>query len=66
QVAALDAAAVPRLGHDPEHAPGQQLLMGLRWLMPAAWHALPAAQVHPVVRAAATLDALLRPRFYPA
>ena len=59
-VAAPDAE--PRLGHDPEHAPGEQLLIGLHWLTPAAWRALPAAQVHPVVRAAATTADLLTAR----
>ncbi|MBC7446502.1 MAG: NUDIX domain-containing protein [Hymenobacteraceae bacterium] len=61
-VTAADSAARPHLGHDPEHAPGEQLLIGLHWLTPAAWRALPAAQVHPVVRAAATTADLLTAR----
>lgn len=63
RVEASDPNAVPRLGQDPEHTPADQLLTGLRWLTPIDWHALPAAQVHPVVWSAATAAALLQPRF---
>ncbi len=54
RVEALDSAAVPHLGHDPEHAPTAQLLTGLRWFTPAEWRALPPAELHPVIRACAT------------
>ncbi len=65
-VESLDSGALPQLGHDPEHAPAEQLLTGLRWLTPAAWRALPPAQVHPVVQAATGISDLFRPRFRPA
>ncbi len=62
-VEAVDAGAIPRLGQDPEHPLAEQLLTGLRWLTPADWRALPPAQVHPVVRGAATTAELRQPRF---
>ena len=65
-VEAMDRNAVPRLGHDPEHSPADQLLTGLHWLTPADWRALPPAQLHPVVQTADTLADLRRPRFGPA
>ena len=58
-VEAVDAAAVPRLGYDPEHTATEQLLTNLRWLTPADWRALPPAEVHPVVRAASSIADLL-------
>ena len=61
-VTLADPKAVPHLGLDPEHAPEAQILTGLRWLTPAAWRALPPAEVHPVVRAAATVAELLTPK----
>lgn len=65
-VEAADRAAVPRLGHDPEHSPDAQLLTGLRWLTPAAWQALPPAHLHPVVRGAGSPADVLTPRFQSA
>ena len=60
-VEALDDGARPKLGHDPEHAADAQLLTDLSWLTPGAWGALPAGQVHPVVRACGSLRELRRP-----
>ena len=55
EVLAEDPAALARLGHDPEHAPTQQLLTDLAWLSPRQIQRLPPAQVHP------TLGSLLSP-----
>jgi 8-oxo-dGTP diphosphatase len=60
-VEAVDATAVPRLGFDPEHTPEAQLLTGLAWLRASDWQALPTAQVHPVIRRAASVGALGQP-----
>jgi len=49
EVVAEDASAQPVLGHDPEHAPGQQLLAQLAWHTPRQLLRLPPAQVHPVL-----------------
>lgn len=61
-VEALDDAALPRLGHDPEHAPHDQLLTELRWFNPPAWRALPPAQLHPVVRGCLAVGDLYMPQ----
>jgi ADP-ribose pyrophosphatase YjhB (NUDIX family) len=50
EVRLIDAAAVPSLGHDPEHAPDQQLLTGLTWRTPQELVRLPPQQVHPILR----------------
>ncbi len=50
EVLPLDAAAVPRLGHDPEHGPGEQLLTELAWRTPRELVGLPPQQVHPILR----------------
>ena len=55
-----DAAALPRLGHDPEHATDQQLLTELAWLSPRQLLALSPAQVHPVLRGLLSLGGSLR------
>jgi ADP-ribose pyrophosphatase YjhB (NUDIX family) len=44
-----DDADQPRLGHDPEHAPDQQLLTELAWQTPRQLLQLPPATVHPVL-----------------
>ncbi|MBD2768700.1 NUDIX hydrolase [Hymenobacter sp. BT664] len=44
-----DEADQPRLGHDPEHAPNEQLLTELAWLTPRQLLQLPPATVHPVL-----------------
>ncbi|MCC3159583.1 NUDIX domain-containing protein [Hymenobacter sp. 15J16-1T3B] len=50
EVVALDPAALPRLGHDPEHAPDRQLLTALAWRSPQELVRLPPQQVHPILR----------------
>ncbi len=60
-VEALDPTALPHLGFDPEHAPDDQILTGLAWMTAPDWQALPKAQVHPVIRAAASVAALRIP-----
>ncbi|GAA3924926.1 NUDIX hydrolase [Hymenobacter algoricola] len=50
EVKPTDPAAQPRLGTDPEHAAGAQLLTELAYLTPRQLAALPIAQVHPVLR----------------
>ncbi|GAA4355020.1 hypothetical protein GCM10023185_17490 [Hymenobacter saemangeumensis] len=49
EVVPEDEHAQPRLGHDPEHAPGEQLLTQLAWLTPRQLLHLPPPQVHPVL-----------------
>ena len=62
EVLAEDPAAAPRLGHDPEHAPGQQLLRELAWLTPRQLLALPPAQVHPLLRGLLSTDDVFVPQ----
>lgn len=62
EVTAEDTAATPRLGHDPEHAPNQQLLTELAWLTPRQLLALPPAQVHPVLRGLLSTDDVFVPQ----
>ncbi|OON68567.1 hypothetical protein B0919_13080 [Hymenobacter sp. CRA2] len=50
EVLATDAAELPRLGHDPEHAPDRQLLTELAWRTPRELVRLPPQQVHPILR----------------
>ena len=62
EVLALDPAAAPTLGHDPEHAAGQQLLAALAWHTPRQLLALPPAQVHPVLRGLLSADDVFVPQ----
>ena len=62
EVTALDPAATPHLGHDPEHAPDRQLLRELAWLTPRQLLALPPAQVHPVLRGLLSTDDVFVPQ----
>ena len=62
EVTAEDPAATPRLGHDPEHAPDQQLLTELAWLTPRQLLALPPTQVHPVLRGLLSTDDVFVPQ----
>ena len=57
-----DEGAQPRLGHDPEHAPDQQLLTELAWFTPRQLLQLPPAQVHPVLRMVLSLDDIFVPQ----
>ena len=57
-----DDAAMPQLGHDPEHALDQQLLTELAWLTPKQLLQLPPAQVHPVLRMVLSLDDVFVPQ----
>lgn len=57
-----DDAALAQLGHDPEHAPDQQLLTELRWFTPRQLMQLPPAQVHPVLRMVLSLDDVFIPQ----
>jgi 8-oxo-dGTP diphosphatase len=62
EVLADNATAQPTLGHDPEHAPGQQLLTELAWLSPRQLLALPPAHVHPVLRGLLSVDDVFVPQ----
>ncbi|WP_223649822.1 NUDIX domain-containing protein [Hymenobacter psoromatis] len=62
EVTAEDPTATPCLGHDPEHAPDQQLLTELAWLTPRQLLALPLAQVHPVLRGLLSTDDVFVPQ----
>lgn len=50
EVRPLDAAATPRLGLDPEHAPDAQLLTQVAFVTPRQLGQLLPTQVHPVLR----------------
>ncbi|MFD1469837.1 NUDIX domain-containing protein [Hymenobacter caeli] len=63
-LAAGDAAPAPRLGHDPEHAAGAQLLTELAWHTPRQLLALPPAHVHPVLRGLLSVDDLFVPQLH--
>jgi 8-oxo-dGTP diphosphatase len=62
EVVAADAAALPQLGHDPEHAADSQLLSELAWHTPRQLLALPPAQVHPVLRGLLSVDDIFVPQ----
>jgi ADP-ribose pyrophosphatase YjhB (NUDIX family) len=62
EVQSDDPAALPLLGHDPEHAADQQLLTELAWLSPRQLLALPPAQVHPVLRGLLSVDDVFVPQ----
>ena len=57
-----DANEQPRLGHDPEHAPNQQLLTELAWLTPRQLLHVPHEQVHPVLRMVLSPDDIFVPQ----
>ncbi len=57
-----DAGSQPALGHDPEHAPDQQLLTRLAWFTPRQLLRLPPAQVHPVLRMVLSPDDVFVPQ----
>ena len=61
EVLANDAAQ-PQLGHDPEHAPDQQLLTELAWFTPRQLQQLPPAQVHPLLQMVLSPDDLFVPQ----
>ncbi|WP_201978228.1 NUDIX domain-containing protein [Hymenobacter rubidus] len=52
----------PKLGHDPEHAPDQQLLTELAWFTPRQLLQLPPAQVHPILRMVLSPDDVFVPQ----
>lgn len=52
----------PQLGHDPEHAPDQQLLTELAWLTPRQLLQFAPAQVHPVLRMVLSADDVFVPQ----
>ena len=54
--------AQPQLGHDPEHAPDQQLLTELAWLTPRQLLQFAPAQVHPVLRMVLSADDVFVPQ----
>ena len=61
EVTAEDGAQ-PQLGHDPEHAPHQQLLTELAWHTPRQLLQLPPAQVHPVLHSMLSTDDVFVPQ----
>ena len=62
EVLAIDESTQPRLGHDPEHAPDQQLLTKLEWLTPRQFGMMPPDQVHPVLRPLLSPDDMFVPQ----
>ena len=52
----------PRLGHDPEHAADEQLLVDLAWRTPRQLLQLPPAQVHPVLHLMLSTDDIFVPQ----
>ena len=61
-VQAVDSAAAPRLGTDPEHPADAQLLTELAFLKPRQLVAMPVAQVHPVLRQIISPDDIFIPQ----
>lgn len=57
-----DDASQPILGHDPEHAPDQQVLIDLAWLTPRQLFQLAPAQVHSVLRMILSPDDIFVPQ----
>lgn len=57
-----DEADQPQLGHDPEHAPDQQILTELAWFTPRQLQQLPPAQVHPLLQMVLSPDDLFVPQ----
>ncbi|NVO85356.1 NUDIX domain-containing protein [Hymenobacter terrestris] len=62
EVLPLDAAAVPRLGRDPEHGPDEQLLTQLEFVSPRQLGQLLPRQVHPVLRDLISSDDVFIPQ----
>ncbi|UYZ63585.1 NUDIX domain-containing protein [Hymenobacter weizhouensis] len=62
EVTPRHSSAVPRLGSDPEHGPDQQLLSEVAFCTPRQLHALPPAQVHPVLRDIISTDDVFIPQ----
>ncbi|RZK58596.1 MAG: NUDIX hydrolase [Hymenobacter sp.] len=62
EVQSDNPTAQPQLGHDPEHATDQQLLVELAWRTPRQLLALPPAQVHPVLRGLLSVDDVFVPQ----
>lgn len=62
EVLPLDAAAVPRLGRDPEHGPDEQLLTHLEFVSPRQLGQLLPRQVHPVLRDLISSDDVFIPQ----
>ena len=58
----VDDASQPTLGHDPEHAPDQQILTELAWFGPRQLQQLPPAQVHPTLRHVLSPDDIFVPQ----
>ena len=57
-----DETDQPQLGHDPEHAPDQQILTELAWFTPRQLQQLPPAQVHPLLQMVLSSDDLFVPQ----
>lgn len=57
-----EADGDPQLGHDPEHAPDQQVLIDLAWLTPRQLFQLAPAQVHSVLRMILSPDDIFVPQ----
>ncbi|WP_210517222.1 NUDIX domain-containing protein [Hymenobacter terricola] len=57
-----DETTLPQLGHDPEHAPDQQVLTELAWHTPRQLMHLPPAQVHPVLHHVLSPDDVFVPQ----
>ena len=62
EVLAVDEAAQPLLGHDPEHGPNEQLLAELAWLTPRQLGMLIPERVHPVLRPLLSPDDMFVPQ----
>lgn len=57
-----DGAAVPLLGHDPEHPQEAQLLTALAFMKPQQLIQLPPSQVHPMLRQIISTDDVFIPQ----
>ncbi|UOQ64951.1 NUDIX domain-containing protein [Hymenobacter volaticus] len=62
EVTPEDANAIPRLGHDPEHAAEDQLLTKVAFVEPRQLIRLPPTQVHPVLRQIISTDDVFIPQ----
>jgi len=59
-----DDNSLPALGHDPEHAPDQQILTELAWFSPRQLQQLSPAQVHPTLRHILSPDDIFVPQLH--